>query len=190
MASSSNDTPATSSSEALRLSSAALQLVNDVMLPAPVLVDAMIPPVAQGALEGGVGSMVLALKPQGKVMVARRKLTTVTVTTEADLVANLLNDTTIELGADILLTLALIIQSDHTGLVIDGMGLYKVDGQGSVRCFYVAGAAVDVVLQNLTITNGYAVGTLNGHMLWQKSYVPHTSHTNSLLLVTFTLLFR
>jgi hypothetical protein len=90
----------------------------------------------------------------------------VTVTTQADLVAHLASNTTIELGADIYLSSSgivengatgIIIQDGQTGLVFDGMGLYKVDGKCQVRCFYIAGAAVEIALQHLTIANGFCV---------------------------------
>ena len=107
-----------------------------------------------------------AVVPWGAIVRAL-STTTVPVSDQATLVANLNSDTTINLGGDIALTSdgtddthgasddGIIIDNGQTNLVIDGMGLFKVDGQGVVRCFYISGDGVDVVLQNLEITNGY-----------------------------------
>ena len=106
-----------------------------------------------GLVEGSTALVV----PRFEAAAAPRNLATVTVTTQANLVANLKSDTTIELGADIFLTRTIDITSGQTGLVIDGMGLYKVDGNGNVGCFNIENSTTEVVVQNLVITNGYTV---------------------------------
>ena len=82
---------------------------------------------------------------------------TVTVTTEAELTASLVSGTTIILWADILLRFNVYINDGQTSLVIDGQGLYKLDGQRSVPCITISGAEVEVQLKNLIITNGFNV---------------------------------
>ena len=91
----------------------------------------------------------------------------VTASNQTTLVANLNSNTNIYLGADIYLTSSgspdgnyatgIIIDNGQANLVIDGMGVYKIDGQKSVRCIYISGSGVNVVFQNLEITNGYTV---------------------------------
>ena len=128
------------------------------LAPPPPLLGEPTPSVA--ALDMGS----TALVPWGAVLRAV-STTTVTASDQATLVVNLNSDTTINLGGDIALTSSgddtygasdgIIIDNGQTNLVIDGRGLFKVDGQGVVRCFYISGDGVDVVLQNLEITNGY-----------------------------------
>ena len=55
--------------------------------------------------------------------------------------------------------------SGKTGLVIDGMGLYEVNGQNARRCFYIDGGS-EVALQGLTVTNGYVVSCSTNRLLW------------------------
>jgi hypothetical protein len=108
----------------------------------------------------------------------RALTTTVTAMNQAAITSNLYSDTTINLGADILLTSTILIGS-WTGLVIDGMGLFKVDGQGSVQCFKIDGpdvdGAIEVTLQNLIITNGFAVSfrsTVRSNQIMNLRTVP------------------
>jgi hypothetical protein len=60
--------------------------------------------------------------------------------------------TSLILGADIYLTSHISIYGIYS-LLIDGDG-YKIDGQNSVRCLYVAGVSTNIYLTNLVITNG------------------------------------
>ena len=88
----------------------------------------------------------------------------VTVTSQAELTANLLSGSNILLGGDLYLFTSGTVQSSPTGviinngqtdLVIDGQDLYKLDGQSTMRCIYINGVGVEVQLKNLIITNGY-----------------------------------
>jgi hypothetical protein len=108
----------------------------------------------------------------------------VTARDQATLVANLKSNTTINLQDDLYLTSSgiylnsatgIFINNSQTNLQIDGMGLYKVDGQESVRCFVIDGDGVDVVLQNLTITNAKAV-------------IPHTLQQSAIPLLCLFLI--
>ena len=63
------------------------------------------------------------------------------------------NDVTITLAADIFLSSTINIEA--TGLVIDGMGSYKIDGQGAHRCLFINNGS-DVTLKDILVTNGYA----------------------------------
>ena len=89
----------------------------------------------------------------------------VTVTSQAELTANLLSGSNILLGGDLYLFTSGTVQSSPTGviinngqtdLVIDGQDLYKLDGQSTMRCIYINGVGVEVQLKNLIITNGYS----------------------------------
>jgi len=107
--------------------------------------------------------------------------TTVEVTTEGSLIDNLKSNTTINLGNDIVLSevsanlyTGIIINEEQKSLVIIGLGLYKVDGQGTVRCFYVSGGGVSVVIQNFVITKGSGNG---GGLYINKARVPLNSCT-------------
>eukprot|EP00615_Pteridomonas_danica_P016988 CAMPEP_0114377208 /NCGR_PEP_ID=MMETSP0102-20121206/857_1 /TAXON_ID=38822 ORGANISM="Pteridomonas danica, Strain PT" /NCGR_SAMPLE_ID=MMETSP0102 /ASSEMBLY_ACC=CAM_ASM_000212 /LENGTH=412 /DNA_ID=CAMNT_0001531735 /DNA_START=302 /DNA_END=1536 /DNA_ORIENTATION=+ len=103
---------------------------------------------------------------------------TATVTTQDELQEAIMPNRTIELGADIYLTSTIVIINEPdrvlVGLVIDGKGVYSVDGGGSVRCFYVSGD-VDMTLQNLIITSGYvsssSFSASYGAAIYQGSYV-------------------
>ena len=82
------------------------------------------------------------------------------ITTQSDLVDGLMIDRTLVLGADVDLTdtvymLLGVSEAPITGLVIDGIGLYAVDGGDAVRCFFVYGSGTDIVFRNLTISNGF-----------------------------------
>jgi len=113
---------------------------------------ATLPPQITSAHSGTNG----AVDPNGgssAVILRNLTSTTVTVASEADLNANLKNDTTVELGADIFLSHTINVNRHQTGLVIDGMGLFKVDGQGAVQCFNIY-ISIDIALWNLVITNG------------------------------------
>jgi hypothetical protein len=76
------------------------------------------------------------------------------VTTEADLKTNIVDDATISIGADILLT-SIVNVNNVTGLLIEGNS-FKIDGQEKGNCFYITSGSI-VILRNMTITNGYAV---------------------------------
>ena len=100
-------------------------------------------------------------------MAVSRVLTTtfVVVSTQDKLTANLESNTTINLGDDILLKspkaespTGIVIKDGQAGLLIDGRGLYSVDGQNAVRYFYIGGNSARVVIQNLVITRGSGNG--------------------------------
>ena len=76
------------------------------------------------------------------------------VTTEADLKANIVDDATISIGANINLTSAVNING-ITGLFFEGNG-FRIDAQKKDRCFHIT-SGFKVTLKNMTITNGYAV---------------------------------
>ena len=76
------------------------------------------------------------------------------VTTEAGLKANIVDDATISIGADINLTSAVNI-NDTTGLFIEGNG-FRIDGQQKGSCFFITSGSI-VTFKNVTITNGYTV---------------------------------
>jgi len=91
--------------------------------------------------------------------------TSVVASTQVELTNNIKNHTTITLGNDIslvssdfVLQTGVIVNGSQTGLIVDGVGLYKVDGQNTVRCFYIGGSGVDAVFQNLEIYQGYGNG--------------------------------
>lgn len=87
----------------------------------------------------------------------RRQLLATTVSTQTELNNAKSNGAVLELGADIYLTATVSIIS--ITITIDGMDTYKIDGQSTVRCFYVTGSASNVVtFQHLTITNGRTEG--------------------------------
>ena len=92
----------------------------------------------------------------------RAAVTTVTVTTEPQLISNLNSDTSIRLGSNIFLTSTINIQNGQTGLTIDGLGKFKVDGQDEVPCFLIQGALAVVTLTNLQITGGSTQGSGGG----------------------------
>jgi len=105
----------------------------------------------------------LAMEPKRLSWAGNRELTTtvVVVGTQDALIENLHSNTTINLGDDIFLYgnkanfyTGIVIDKDQESLVIDGLGLYKVDGQSNCRCFYMTGSDVNVVIQNLEITKG------------------------------------
>ena len=82
----------------------------------------------------------------------------VTVTTQAEFVAAIADDTTIELAADIYLSSQINIDG-ITGLVINGNG-FKIDARASSsdrrRCMYIDGGS-QVTMNKLTVTGGYVV---------------------------------
>ena len=71
------------------------------------------------------------------------------------------NDTTVVLTGNIDLEYSMHIASSNTGIVIenvqgfviDGAG-FAINGRGSMRCLYVGGSGTTVELRNLTVTNG------------------------------------
>ena len=142
--------------------------------------DAVATPVPPGplgrALLPELGTMDAERRPSDAVEVWRpRALTTVTVSTQSALNAALASGTTIELAANINLTTTVdssyggsgVYISGKTGLVIDGMGMYEVNGQNARRCFYIGGS--EVALQGLTVTNGYVVSCSTNRLLCSKS---------------------
>ena len=82
----------------------------------------------------------------------------VSVSDEGSFKANLASKTTLELSADIGITTSIEISGEEQ-LTIDGMGLYKVDGQGSMVCFFLSGDATIATFQNLEITGGFGAVT-------------------------------
>jgi len=82
----------------------------------------------------------------------RRRLVT-TVSDETAFNNALGTDSEIEMAADIVLAATVTI-SGLTGVVINGRG-FKVDGNSTVRCFYISSA--EVFFSNLTIADGQLV---------------------------------
>ena len=76
------------------------------------------------------------------------------------------NDTTAILTGNIDLEYSMDIASSDTGIVIenvqgfviDGAG-FAINGRGSMRCLYVGGSGTTVELRNLTVTNGSSTGS-------------------------------
>ena len=74
------------------------------------------------------------------------------------------SNTTAVLTGNIDLEYGMDIQSSYTGIVIenvqgfviDGAG-FAINGQGSMRCLYVGGSGSTVELRNLTVTNGSSI---------------------------------
>ena len=91
--------------------------------------------------------------------------TYVVASTQIALTSNLRKHTIITLGNDIILKCSnhiiqtgVIINENQIGLSIEGLGLYKVDGQNAVRCFYIGGSGVNVIIQTLEISHGHGNG--------------------------------
>ena len=107
------------------------------------------PPAAVAAAAGPT------MNRDGARPVSRRM---VTVTTQAEFVAAIADDTTIELAADIYLSSQIDIDG-ITGLVINGNG-FKIDAGASSsdqrRCMYIDGGS-QVTMNQLTVTGGYVV---------------------------------
>ena len=104
--------------------------------------------------------------------------TTIRVDDEASLTSHLTSSyTTLILGADILLTATIDIQGGVSGLVLDGLGLYKVDGQGNVPCITISGDGTEVSLQGLEVTGAY--GDTGGLLIEDSTIVSLTSCTVS-----------
>lgn len=89
------------------------------------------------------------------------------VDTEELLEASLMHNRTVYLGADIYLSstfYVLIGLNEVLDFVLDGKGLWKLDGQDSVRCLFIVGSGAKVGLKDLSITNGYASeSSMNGY---------------------------
>ena len=76
------------------------------------------------------------------------------------------NDTTAILTGNIDLEYSMDIAGSDTGIVIenvqgfviDGAG-FAINGRGSMRCLYVGGTGTTVELRNLTVTNGSSTGS-------------------------------
>ena len=97
-----------------------------------------------------------------------------TANTQDELESAIMFDRRIELTADISLTHAVAVlgfenqasgkllgtpiarEANLTGLVIDGAGIYTLDGGSTYRCFYINNPSTEVTITNLTIANGYA----------------------------------
>jgi len=79
------------------------------------------------------------------------------VDSQNSLAASIVPNRTVYLSADVYLssTLYLLIGVNERldGLVVDGGGQYKVDGQDSVRCLFLYGSGMQVGLKDLTVTN-------------------------------------
>ena len=107
------------------------------------------PPAAVAAAAGPT------MNRDGARPVSRRM---VTVTTQAEFVAAIADDTTIELAADIYLSSTIIIRG-ITGIVINGNG-FKIDAGADYynqrRCMYIDGGS-QVTMNQLTVTGGYIV---------------------------------
>ena len=110
-----------------------------------------------------------------RVVVAAGAITTLTMAaqtvkyaaTQADLIAALGDDTTVDLNNTILLETSTnpkypsganagatgIVIENVKGLVIDGAG-FAIDGQGKMRCLFVQNS--DVALIDTTVTNGHS----------------------------------
>ena len=80
------------------------------------------------------------------------------VNTEEALEASVMLNRTVFFSADIYLSATLYVLvgvNDRLNFDLDGKGLWKLDGQDSVRCLFI-GSGVRMGLKDLTITNGYA----------------------------------
>lgn len=120
----------------------------------------------------------------------RASATTVVASTQVQLTSNLKNHTTITLGNDVslvsrdfVLQTGVIVNGSQTGLIVDGLGLYKLDGQNTVRCFYIGGSGVDMVIQNLEISQGQGNG--GGLYIYEA-----TVHLTSCTITTSNALAR
>jgi hypothetical protein len=124
--------------------------------------------------------------PSKSVVIAPRRLSITTVTTEAELTTALNNNARIELAADILLTSTINING-LTGVVIDGKG-FEINGNDTVRCFYIYNGA-EVSLSNLTITRGYTTGVSRRErtrpLLILLYFLPFFQKTNDVLKSAF-----
>jgi len=96
-----------------------------------------------------------------------------TANTQDELESAIMFDRRIELTADISLTHAVAVlgfenqasgkllgtpiarEANLTGLVIDGAGIYTLDGGSTYRCFYINNPSTEVTITNLTLINGY-----------------------------------
>jgi hypothetical protein len=81
------------------------------------------------------------------------------VNTEATLEAALMHKRTVFFGGDIYLSATLYVLigvNARMDFALDGKGLWKLDGQDSVRCLFISGNDMSVRLKDLTVTNGYA----------------------------------
>ena len=74
---------------------------------------------------------------------------------EEELKANIADDTTIDLAANINLTSSVKIVNT-VGLLIEGNG-FKVDGQHNGSCFAIHSGSKNIIFRNLTIMNGNTV---------------------------------
>jgi hypothetical protein len=93
------------------------------------------------------------------------------ISTQTELEEAMMINRTLLLDADLDLidTIYVLLGASEvalTGLVIDGGGVYSVDGSDAVRCFFVYGSGMEVTFQDVTISNGYAssssLGSNNG----------------------------
>ena len=64
----------------------------------------------------------------------------------------------LEYGMDIAGSYTGIVIDNIQGFVIDGAG-FAINGRGIMRCLYVGGAGTTVELRNLTVTNGSSTGS-------------------------------
>ena len=96
-----------------------------------------------------------------------------TAGTQDELESAIMFDRRIEFVADIFLTHAVAIlgfenqasgtllgtpiarEANLAGLVIDGAGVYTLDGGSTYRCFYINNPSTEVTITNLIMTNGY-----------------------------------
>ena len=96
-----------------------------------------------------------------------------TAGTQDELESAIMFDRRVELTADISLTHAVAIlgyenqatgkvlgypiahEANLTGVVIDGAGMYGLDGGSTYRCFFINNPGTEVTIMNLTIANGY-----------------------------------
>jgi hypothetical protein len=105
-----------------------------------------------------------------------------TITSQDELEYSLMINRTLELGADISLTTTVYMLSGPskdslTGLVIDGKGLYSVDGGNAVRCFFVYGSGMEIIFRNMSISNGYVSSSSQDSMNGAAVFIGGSSGT-------------
>ena len=95
--------------------------------------------------------------------------TSASVSSAFELESALQSDRVISLEANVYIVseVAVLGFLPLTGVVMDGQGRYKVDGQDQHRCFFVGNAATELTLRALNVSNcaastNYYVGTTSG----------------------------
>jgi hypothetical protein len=99
--------------------------------------------------------------------------TTASVSTGFALESVLQSNRVISLEVDVYLDSEVVVLgfTPLTGVVVDGQGRYKIDGQGQHRCFFVGNAATELTLRALNVSNcaasaSYYVGASSGTLFY------------------------